>query len=165
MSTSHATVSRTHFDRFVDYMLDVDGDMYGQDERERTRWYEGIALAASVQWVLVPWLMAILVWTVSADTARVLGWVGLTFLMPMSLATIYVERRRVDTAVRRWTAKRIVWSAVSTVPIFVFLVGFARAVDSGLAWAMLLGGVLGGIAGVLASTVRRRKRFAADDDE
>jgi hypothetical protein len=47
-------------DRVVRRHLDFDGDLYG-DERERLRWYEGIATAASLQWLAIPWVAAILV--------------------------------------------------------------------------------------------------------
>ena len=51
----------TVLDRVVRWNLDVDGDLYG-DERERYRWYEGIATAASLQWLIIPWAAAIMVW-------------------------------------------------------------------------------------------------------
>ena len=44
----------TMLDRVVRWSLDSDGDFYG-DERERLRWYEGIATAASLQWLAIPW--------------------------------------------------------------------------------------------------------------
>lgn len=167
MSTSHLTRKQSRFDRFVDYLLDVDGDMYGQDERERTRWYEGIALAASVQWIVFPWFLAILVWFVDVDVARLLGTAGVVFLAPMILATVYVERKRVDTRVHRWTSKRIVWSVVTITPIVVFLAGFIRAVglDTPVAKGALVGGIIGGIAGGVAMVVRGRKLTSSDDDE
>ncbi len=156
------------FDRFVAYILDYDGDMYGQDERERTRWYEGIALAASVQWIVFPWFLAVLVWTVSADVARVLATAGLVFLFPLVLATIYVEHRRVSTAVRRWSAKRIVWSIVSIAPVLVFIAGYIRVarIDTPTAWGILAGAAVGVAAVVVGSVMqRRRERRVGDDDE
>ena len=47
-------MTTTVLDRVVRWNLDINGDSYG-DERERFRWYEGIAAAFSVQSLLVPW--------------------------------------------------------------------------------------------------------------
>ena len=49
-------------ERFFRWNLDLDGDFYG-DERERYRWYEGTAIAASVQGMAVPWSAAVMVWS------------------------------------------------------------------------------------------------------
>ena len=47
-------------DRVVHWHLDFDGDIYG-DEREHLRWCEGMATAASLQWLAIPWAAAVLV--------------------------------------------------------------------------------------------------------
>lgn len=168
MSTSHLSGKPSAFDRLVDHLLDVDGDMYGQDERERTRWYERIAVAASVQWMVVPWVMAVLVWMVGADAARALSYVGIAFLLPLIFATVYVEHRKVDTAVRHWTAKRIVWTTVTMLPILIFIVGYMHA--TGASQETVAGTAIGGVFGAAAAfgimvLKARRTRNAPDDDE
>lgn len=167
MSTSHLGDRSSAFDRAVAYVLDFDGDMYGKDERERTRWYEGIALAASAQWILVPWVAAIMIWSVDADTARAIASLGMVFLMPMALATIYVEHRRVDTTVQRWTAKRIIWTLLTIVPVAIFLARFVRVgdVESSTAWGIGTGALVGLAVGVLGMSVRRKDRGADVPDE
>lgn len=167
MSTSHLSGRASAFDRAVAYVLDFDGDMYGKDERERTRWYEGIALAASVQWIVVPWVAAIMIWWASAGTARAVAAIGMAFLLPMALATIYVEHRRVETAVTRWTGKRVLWSFLTMAPIAIFLAGFVRVADLGGATSasVIVGAVVGGVAAAVGTLVRRRPRAPQGDDE
>lgn len=167
MSTSHAQPGASAFDRAVDYILDVDGDLYGDDERERIRWYEGIALAASVQWVVVPWVVGLLVWNASADTAKILALVGTAFILPLLLATIYVQHRKVDTRVRRWTAKRILWTAATVAPLGVFVVGYGRATNLSLeaSLGMLCGGAAGIVVLMIGSYLRRRQETRWHDDD
>ncbi|GAA2621869.1 hypothetical protein [Paractinoplanes durhamensis] len=59
-------------DRVVRWNLDLDGDLYG-DERERLRWYEGIATAASLQSILIPWSAAVMVWPLGKPAALSIG--------------------------------------------------------------------------------------------
>ncbi|MCB0880992.1 MAG: hypothetical protein KDC33_02090 [Thermoleophilia bacterium] len=169
MSTSHIGDRPSAFDRAVAYVLDFDGDLYGRDERERTRWYEGIALAASAQWILVPWVAAIMIWSASAETARAIAGLGLAFILPMALATIYVEHRRVQTTVERWTAKRVLWSVITILPVAVFLAGFVRVGDlePSTAWGIGAGALVGLALAVLGMSVRRKDRGRPDagDDQ
>ncbi len=159
MSTSHLSGTPSGIERLAAYVLDFDGDMYGQDERERTRWYEGIALAAAVQWVVVPWVMAITVWSASAATAHVMRDIGIAFLLPMLLATLYVTRRNVDTTVHRWTAKRIIGTLLTVIPIFVFLAGYAHVTGMSTAtrWGMFAGALVGGGSVIVTTVVARRR--------
>src|SRR3712207_9477580 len=86
-------------DRIVRWNLDTDGDMYG-DERERLRWYEGIATAASLQWIGVPWAAAVLVWVLGRPAVLPLAVVLAVLYLPILLCTVYVRRRRGDTLPR-----------------------------------------------------------------
>jgi hypothetical protein len=171
---------RPAFDRFADWILDRDGTIYG-DERERLRWYEGIAVAASVQWLLVPWVLAVMAWICPAEAAPYLWVVFLAFLLPMSLATIYVMRRRVDLAASQRanlrTRKTRVTLALTALPIVIFVLGLTLGLDlregtdgddiqRGLGGG-LIGGIVGAaIAVVLIRALHRRAAAAdqADDD-
>jgi hypothetical protein len=158
-------MTTTVLDRFVRWNLDFDGDLYGTDERERLRWYEGIAAAASVQWLLIPLVAAILIWPLGRDGILPLGALMIALLLPMSLATLYVRARRVETVPRRWTAKRVLFSTMTGLPTTVFLIGVLRAwqPESSMWQGAIVGAVIGGVIGI-ALTVRqvhnRRRRDA-----
>jgi membrane associated rhomboid family serine protease len=162
MSSGHPSL----LDRVVRWSLDPDGDLYG-DERERLRWYEGIATAANLQWVALPWAAAILVWLLGRSAVLPLAVVLAVLYLPMVLCAAYVKRRRVDTAVPRWSAKRIVLTILTIVPYVLFIVGACyayREQDPDLYRGAAIGGVFGGALGITISIVqsrRRRRREAA----
>jgi hypothetical protein len=163
-------MTMTVLDRIVRWNLDLDGDLYG-DERERYRWYEGIATAASIQWLLIPWAAAIMVWPLGKPSVLPLAVVLLALWGPIMLCTAYVHRRRVETTPRSWSAKRILLAVLGGAPFVVFLIGALYVHDpEGSAWrGAVLGGVLGAIAGAVAKTVdsrrrRRREALAGDED-
>jgi hypothetical protein len=167
MTTTTASPGRTTvIDRIARWTLDPDGDLYG-DERERLRWYEGIAVAANLQWIAVPWAAAVLVWVLGRPSVLPLGVVLVAMYVPTVLCLLYMRRRRVETAVQRWTAKRIVLGALGGLPYVAYLLGAMnayggtdRSVLSGAAVGAVVGGVLA--AGFLAySSSRRRRREAA----
>jgi len=153
-------------DRFVRWNLDFDGDLYGDDERERLRWYEGIATAASLQWTALPWAAAVLVLALGlpavVPTLVMLG----VLLIPMVLSTWYVRHSRVETVPRRWGGKRMVLSTLAGLPWVVY--GLAAIQqwrpETDMATGGVVGAVIGGLIG-LAMTYRqmlqRRKRDAA----
>ena len=151
-------------DRVVRWNLDFDGDIYG-DERERLRWYEGIATAASLQWIAIPWTAALLVWVYGRPLVVPLTVVLVVLLVPMAMCTVYVRHRRVDTEVRRWTRKRVVLSAAFTVPLLLFLFGSLWAYGKGgssVWWGALGGSVFGaGLSAVSPFVRSRRQRRAA----
>ncbi|XVV11380.1 hypothetical protein ACQP2X_42155 [Actinoplanes sp. CA-131856] len=160
-------------DRVVHWNLDLDGDLYG-DERERLRWYEGIATAASLQWLTIPWAAAIMVWPLGKPAVLPLAIVLVLLYVPMMLSTLYVRHRRVDTTPRSWSGKRIFLTVVSGSPAALFLIGALYAYDpEGATWrGAAFGGAFGAVAGLVAQVVetrRRRRREAAlalteDDD-
>jgi len=153
---------RTLLDRIVRWSLDPDGDLYG-DERERLRWYEGIATAASLQWIALPWAAAILVWILGRPAVLPLGVMLAALYVPMLMSTAYVHRRRVDTAPPSWSAKRIVITLASIVPYLLFVLGACyayRATDAGLFGGAAIGSVIGGVvAGATAVYQSRRRRL------
>jgi hypothetical protein len=163
-------MTTTLLDRVVRWNLDLDGDLYG-DERERFRWYEGIATAASLQWLLIPWAAAIMVWPLGRPAVLPLAVVLVLLWLPMVLTTVYVRRRRVETAPRSWRAKRILVTFLGGAPYAVFTVGALYVFDpDGSTWrGAVVGGVLGGLLGVAATVVEGRRRarrdaLAADED-
>ena len=172
---------RPAFDRFVGWILDHDGTIYG-DERERLRWYEGIAVAASVQWLLVPCALAVMAWICPPEAAPYLWVVMGVFLLPMMLTSLYVLRRRVDLAADQRTNLRTrktqLIVVLTTVPIVAFVLGLTVGLDvrEGTDRAVinrgLVGGLVGGVAGAaiafgLTRLVQRRAAAAdpADDGD
>jgi hypothetical protein len=150
-------------DRIVRWNLDTDGDMYG-DERERLRWYEGIATAASLQWIGVPWAAAVLVWVLGRPAVLPLAVVLAVMYLPMLLCTAYVRRRRVDTLPRTWSPKKLLVSVLGGLPYVLFVIGVAVAwAPPSLARSMAVGSVVGGVlgAGTLVLAGRRGARREA----
>jgi hypothetical protein len=163
-------MTTTVLDRVVRWNLDLDGDLYG-DERERFRWYEGIATAASLQWLLIPWAAAIMVWPLGKSSVLPLSVILVLLWLTIMLSGIYVRSRRVDTTPRTWHAKRILITALSVTPFVVFVIGASYALDpAGSTWrGALIGGVIGGLGSALALVVegrrrRRREALAGDED-
>jgi hypothetical protein len=154
----------TLLDRVVRWGLDSDGDFYG-DERERLRWYEGIATAASLQWLAIPWAAAVLVWPLGRSSVLPLTVVLVLLIIPMAMCTIYVRRRRVDTEVHAWTGQRVVWAVLGSLPYVVFLIGalYVRDPDSSTWLGAIVGAAFGGTAGIIATAagIRRRRRQEA----
>lgn len=162
--------SGTLVDRVVNWLLDVDGDIYG-DERERLRWYEAISLTASFQWVIVPWAMAILVWFADRETVPFLIAMLVLFWLPLPLAQWYIKRKRVRTVPDRRTAKYWIIVVVAGLPYLVFALGaftvFGEFTDDSSWWAAAIGGVVGGGLAMLALVMgkrRERRREAARAD-
>jgi hypothetical protein len=161
----------TLLDRVVRWNLDLDGsgDIYG-DERERLRWYEGIATAASMQWLAIPWAAALLVWPLGKPSVLPLLVVLVALVVPMAICTIYVRRRRVDTEVHAWSRKRVVLHILGNLPYVVFVVGALYAyggpdssVWRGAVFGAVLGGIGGGIAAIAGTRRKRRQEALAAD--
>lgn len=85
MTTSQVTRRTVLFDRLAKSALDHDGDIYG-DERARLRWYEGIAVTSTVQWILVLWVLAVCAWLAPVSAAPALWCIAVAFVVPMYLA-------------------------------------------------------------------------------
>jgi len=163
-------MTTTILDRVVHWNLDLGGDMYG-DERERYRWYEGIAAAASMQWLAVPWAAAVMVWPLGRSSVLPLAVVLVAMFIPIWICGNYVRRRRVETLPRVWSAKRVILGILGGTPYAVFFVGALHAYDpAGATWkGAAIGGVLGGVLGLVVQVrqSRRRRRLeatAVDED-
>ncbi|GAA0551378.1 hypothetical protein GCM10010172_37080 [Paractinoplanes ferrugineus] len=157
-------------DRVVRWNLDLDGDLYG-DERERFRWYEGIAASSSLQSVLVPGAAAVMVWPLGRAAVPPLAVILVLQWLTMLLATLYVRRRRVDTVPRSWNLKRLVLTVLGVGPYVVFLVGALHAYDpAGDTWiGAAVGGVLGGTGAIIGTILKIKRRdqreaLVGDDD-
>ena len=83
----------TLLDRVVRWGLDSDGNDFYGDERERLRWYEGIATAASLQWLAIPWAAAVLVWPLGMPSVLPLTVMLVLLVVPMAMCMAYVHRR------------------------------------------------------------------------
>jgi hypothetical protein len=156
----------TVLDSFVRWNLDFDGDLYGDDERERLRWYEGVTTAAQVQWIGVPWAAAITVWVAGKPVVAPMLVILAVLLLPMAFTTVYVRSRRVNTTPRSWSAKRLFLATAGGLPYVVFGVGaFYHATPGGhTGWPSTVFGATFGLAiGVVitALQVRRRRRTEA----
>ena len=68
-------------DRSFHWMLDADGDLYG-DEQERLRWYEGTAAASGVQSIVFPWVLAAVTWWQGRAAGPAVLALGFAFLLP-----------------------------------------------------------------------------------
>jgi hypothetical protein len=160
----------TALDRTVSWTLDLAGDSWG-DERERLRWYEGLTAAAQLRQIALPWAAAALVLILGRPAVLPLALVvGLDYIS-MFLATTYVRRHRVDPAVKRWTAARILYVVLTRVPYGIFVVGcFLAFREPGepigpTTIGAIIGAVIGTVAGVVGlarDTRNRRRREAAE---
>jgi hypothetical protein len=152
-------------DRVVHWNLDFDGEIYG-DERERLRWYEGIATAAALQWLAIPWAAAVLVWPLGRPSVLPLSVLLVVLVIPMLMCSAYVHGRRVDTDVRPWSAKRVLLTVAGGLPFVVFMFGALYAVGgagSSVLRGAMYGAAFGAVGGVVATVVstRRKRRLEA----
>lgn len=145
----------TVLERTFDWVLDHDGDLYG-DEQERLRWYEAIAVVASIQWIGLPWVAAVLLLAGGRPVASTVGILMAALFLPMLIATSYVHRRRVRTVPERWSRKRVVVTVASVVPYVLLGLGFARAYDAPREAGV--GGVVGAVVGVAVVALMQRVR-------
>jgi Flp pilus assembly protein TadB len=159
-------MTATLLDRFVRWNLDLDGgDLYGDDERERLRWYEGIATAAQVQGIAVPWAIAITVWFAGRSAVVPLLVVLAAWVAPMFFTTLYVQGRRVATTPRSWSGKRVLLGVLAGLPIVVFAIGaIYQNNPDGFVWqGSAIGAVIGGSIGIALLGHKTKQRRRADE--
>jgi uncharacterized membrane protein YbaN (DUF454 family) len=152
------TTTTASMDRVSRWLLS--DDLYG-DERERLRWYEGIAMAAAVQWIVVPWAAAVLVWVLGRPAVLPLAVIMVLMYVPTVLVNGYVKSRRVETVAVRWTPKRIALGVLGGLPYIVFLIGCLRGQGDTVTGAVV-GAAVGAGLGVLLIARRVRQTRAQE---
>jgi hypothetical protein len=159
------TTDTSMVDRTIDWFLDTDGDLYG-DEQERQRWYEGIAIAASIQWIAIPWVATVALFAGGRAVAPALLAVLLALYLPIFVVNWYVGRRHVRLHAVRWGRKRVIITVLALTPYVLLVGGFFWAFDA--SGSALFGGVFGGVVGLagggLAMRLRRRRERAREAD-
>jgi hypothetical protein len=165
----------TPLDRFVGWILDPDGVMYG-DERERLRYYESSTFVASLHGVLVPWTLLACAVLGGRAVAPVVIAVAAAFVVPWILGSTHVRRRRVRTTPSRVSTVFVVTALLTWLPypllVLVVTRQFTAGSESGFArgfWFGVIGGSIGGaVAGVIGLVRQHRaehRRGPAEDDE
>lgn len=159
------TVSRAPdslFERMCDAILDRDSTSVYGDERDRYHWYEAIAVGASIQWIAIPWALAILA-AVDADRFGPALWVVFaTWLVPILVMNAYVQRRRVsEVELRSRTARSTLVAML--VPIGAFLAIMLWRSDVDLSPGRMLRTLVGmivvlAIVAAIGLAMRRRER-------
>ncbi len=155
--------------RFVDWVLDTRGSMYG-DELERKRYYEGTTVAASVQWLVLPWMMAFAIWRGGRAVVSYVVAMALVLYVPILFSAIYVLRNQVRTPKQSTPGLRLIqlmfglsFPLIGLLAIQAYDSGFDRGA---LPW-MAVGGVVGGLAGLAAVHFYKRRQgnsaLGADD--
>lgn len=153
--SDQASPNPSRFDRVVDWVLDYDGEIYG-DERSRLRWYEGLAFTASIQWVLVLWVLAACAWKAPNEAAPYLWSIAIAFVVPMYLSLIYAARRGVDVRRPTRTGKARIIELVTVAPMLIFVIGMS---DIHPTASRVIFGALGGCFAVaVVFTFYRRKQ-------
>jgi hypothetical protein len=163
--------------RIYEWLLDPDGDIYG-DERSRFHWYEAIAAVASLQWILVPWALAIVVWFVPTSAIWALVVVFAVQYVLTLTCLPFLKSRNVNYARKPSSRKARILQVVSGLPLAVFVAGatFGADIRSGIESEIirdgLVAGLIGGTFGAAFAwrAIRRtNKKFqareAAGDDE
>lgn len=158
------TTRITRFDRFV---LDLDGTSYG-DEHERQRWYEGMAVAATVQWYLLPYVCAgcLLAW--GRPVAPTVLLVTLALYGPLMLTRFYLHRFNVRVDHVMGTRRGMVSMAVVMVPYLVVFLDLMRLYTAPSTFVgALCGAPVGLVIGfaALAAKARKRRAWEARADE
>jgi hypothetical protein len=148
--------------RLFNSILDVKGSIYG-DEQERLRWYEGIAVAASIQWLLVPWVIAAAIWMGGRPVVSYMLAVTAALYIPQLITLRYALKSRVRLQ-NQWSAKGVVTGVLSAGGYLAIVAGAVRAYDNGFDPAGLKGAAVGGPIGLLLAVAfahRYNKRSKA----
>ena len=133
--------------RLFNYILDVKGSIYG-DEQERLRWYEGIAVAASFQWLIIPWVIAGSIWMGGRPVVSYMLAVTAALYIPQLIALRYAMKNRVRLENQR-SAKGIVIGLLTAGAYVAIAAGAVKAYDNGFDPDGLKGAAVGGPIGLL----------------
>ncbi len=162
-------------DRFVRWVLDPDGTMYG-DERERLRYYESSTFIASLHGVLVPWTLLVCAVLGGRAVAPVVLAVAAAFVVPWMLGSVHVRRRRVRTTPSRVSSVFVATALLTWLPyplmVLVVTRQFTAGSESGFVrgfWFGVIGGSIGGAVGGVIALVRQHRaehrQGPVEDDE
>lgn len=137
-------------ERVCDAILDRDSTAIYGDERDRLHWYEAIAVAASIQWTLFPWILAIAA-IIDADRFGPALWaLFAVYFVPVAAANMYVSRRKVSPV--RFNNPKAIFSAFQViVPTIVFLL--AMVWPTGGVDSAFVGGLVGGLVGLAGAII------------
>ncbi len=107
-------------------------------------------MAASIQWLVVPWVLAVMVWVGGRAQVGYLVVLAAAFYVPMLFSTVYVSAHKVPLAGRgRWSRKRTVLTVLSGLPYALIFGGALRAYEGGrFDPDGMVGGVIGGVVGL-----------------
>jgi hypothetical protein len=146
--------------RFADWVLDTRGSMYG-DELERKRYYEGTTVAASVQWLTLPWMMAFAIWKGGRPVVSYVVALAVVLYLPILFSAIYVLRNRVRTP-KQSTPGLLILQLFFGLSFPVVGLLAIRTYDSGfeqgaIPW-MVGGGLAGGLGGLAAVKTYQRRQ-------
>jgi hypothetical protein len=163
-----ATMTSSRLDRIFDWILDIDGTIYGRDERERTSWYEGIAITASVQWLVFPWFLAAAAWLGKRPVAGYVIVLALAFYLPMLVIYPFMQRRRVSVVAGRQFSGRKQWliAALTWIPMLIATAGVTNAYGPGFEKEGLIGAAIGGTVALAATafalSIAEKRRVARE---
>jgi hypothetical protein len=150
--------------RFVDWVLDTRGSMYG-DELERKRYYEGTTVAASLQWLVLPWLMAFAIWKGGRPVVSYVVAFALVLYLPILFSSIYVLRNRVRTPKSPTPGLLILqiifglsFPAIGVLAIGAYDSGIDSEFDGGLIAWTVGGGLAGGFIGLVGVKLYQRRQ-------
>lgn len=154
-------MSDSRFEQMCDAILDRSSTAIYGDERDRYHWYEAIAVGASIQWVAMPWALAILA-AIDSDRFGPALWVLFAaWLVPIMVMNAYAQRRRVSEVDYR--SRAAIGTVLSTVvPTLAFLAIMLWRSDVDMSPSTWLGSLVGVIVVflllVLIGVVRERRR-------
>ncbi|MGN6687501.1 MAG: hypothetical protein ACTHK1_08185 [Actinomycetales bacterium] len=157
--------SRRWFDRMVGWVLDPDGEMYG-DERERLRYYESSAFAATTQGVLIPWALAVTAILGGRAVAPYVLALAAIFMLPWLVAKFYLQSKRVHPVPKRVTPTYVVLVVLAALPYAILVVAAMTALQGEQprdALETIAGAAVGGTVGAVIGLVLQRRRRAKAD--
>lgn len=150
--------------RVLDSVLDPDYLL--EDEQERARRHQALAMAASLQWVLSDWVLAALAWRGNQQLAYGVVTVAVLVWLPSLLSRGRMHLLRQWQPMRRTRWWRVMW--ILTVPSYILIGAGYYYHHGGEGQWLSPPAVIGGIAGFVAVRViydrRRRQAEAFETD-
>jgi hypothetical protein len=152
-----STTTDSPFERMCDAILDHGSTSIYGDERDRYHWYEAIAVGASIQWIAIPWALAILAAVDAERFGPALWTLFATWIIPILVMNAYAQRRRVsEVTVRTRAATGTVLA--TWIPLIAFLAIMVRPAVETSRSARIAGVLVGGFAALCLMVVLRLVR-------